>query len=156
MLIAGVLVGGSFLVIRKLTSSIPRINGVAALTAADQPLVPARFRGSMNVLLTGSAVAPSRRGGSGLDGSSRSPEMPSGLIAIINLNANHRGGVVVNLPANALVNIPGHGNVELGQALTLGGPSLLIRTVEKLTWERTAPFACCRAALLRRFPCPLG
>lgn len=133
---SGVLVGGSYLVIHHLASSIPRISDVTALTAADQPAVPARFRGSMNVLLTGSVVAPSHRAGSGLDGSSRAPESPSGLIAIIHLNANHRGGGVVNLPANALVNVPGHGNAELGSTLAIGGPSLLIRTVERLTGDR--------------------
>ena len=133
---AGALVGGSYLVVHNLASSIPRINGVTALTAADQPAVPARYSGSMNILLTGSAEPPGNRGGSGVDGSSPVPEDASGLIAVVHLNANHRGGGVINVPANALVSVPGRGKIELGDALSVGGPSLLIRTVEELTGDR--------------------
>jgi LCP family protein required for cell wall assembly len=136
VVIAGALVGGSYLVVNHLASSIHRINGVVALTAADQPLVPAKFKGSMTILLTGSATEPSERGGRGADGSSTAGEYSSGLIALIHLNANHRGGAVVSIPANALVAVHGHGNVELGDTLALGGPSLLIKTVESLTGDR--------------------
>ncbi len=136
VVLAGALVGGSYLFVNHLASSIHRINGVVALTAADQPLVPARFKGSMTILLTGSATEPAHRGGRGADGSSTAGEYSSGLIALVHLNASHRGGSVVSIPANALVYVHGHGNIELGDTLAIGGPSLLIRTVEKVTGDR--------------------
>ena len=90
----------------------------------------------MTILLTGSATEPAHRGGRGADGSSKAGEDPSGLIALVHLNASHRGGAVVSIPANALVYVHGHGNVELGDTLAIGGPSLLIKTVEKITGDR--------------------
>jgi LCP family protein required for cell wall assembly len=125
--------GGGFLLANHLLSSIHRIPDVTALTAADQPVMPAATRRSMTVLLTGSATEPSSRGGSGTDGASTAPEGQSGLIALIHLNANGHGGAVVSIPPNTLVSVPGHGKTELWNALALGGPSLLIQTVEQLT-----------------------
>ena len=68
-----------------------------------------------------------------MDGSSPAPEDPSGLIALVHLNADHRTGAVVSIPPNAVVSVPGHGRQQLGATLTEGGPSLLIASVEKLT-----------------------
>lgn len=126
-------VGTGYLVVNHIVGSIHRIPGIIALDAKDQPAVPAGFGGSMNVLLTGSAVEPAVRGGNGVDGSSRAPEDASGLIALVHLNASQRSGAVINLPADALVQVPGHGRTELSNTLAIGGPSLLIETVERLT-----------------------
>jgi len=129
-------VGGGYLVVNHLVGSIHRIPGIVALDAKDQPLVPARYGRSMTVLLTGSETEPAVRGGSGIDHSSQAPEELSGLIALVHLNASGRGGAVVSIPADALVRIPGHGRTELWNALTIGGPSLLIETVERVTHVR--------------------
>ncbi|MCM3884515.1 LCP family protein [Frankia sp. R82] len=40
---------------------------------------------------------------------------------------------MVSFPRDTLVRIPGHGRGKLNSAITLGGPSLLIRTLENLT-----------------------
>ncbi|EIV93995.1 cell envelope-related function transcriptional attenuator common domain [Frankia sp. QA3] len=40
---------------------------------------------------------------------------------------------MVSFPRDTLVRIPGHGRGKLNSAITLGGPSLLIRTIENLT-----------------------
>jgi LCP family protein required for cell wall assembly len=127
------LVGASYLVVNHIVSSIHRIPGIIALDAKDQPAVPAGFGRGMTVLLTGSAVEPADRGGGGVDGSSTAPEDASGLIALIHLNASQRSGAVVNIPADALVYVPGYGRTELSNTLAIGGPSLLIETVERLT-----------------------
>lgn len=127
VVLAGALVGGSYLFINHLASSFHRIHGIAALTAADQPAVPAKFRGSMTIVLTGSGLANA--------GPTQS-RARSGLISLIHLNADHRAGAVINIPADAIVRIPGHGFRELWAALPLGGPSLLIRTLEQLTHAR--------------------
>jgi LCP family protein required for cell wall assembly len=136
VLAAAGVVGAGYLVVNHIVSSIHRIPGIVALDAKDQPAVPAAERRSMSVLLTGSAVEPAVRGGRGVDGSSRAPEDASGLIALIHLNANQHGGSVISIPADAYVFVPGHGRTELSQTLAIGGPSLLIVTVEHLTHIR--------------------
>ncbi|WP_165818309.1 LCP family protein [Frankia canadensis] len=40
---------------------------------------------------------------------------------------------MVSFPRDTLVRIPGHGRGKINSAITLGGPSLLIRTIEDLT-----------------------
>jgi LCP family protein required for cell wall assembly len=43
---------------------------------------------------------------------------------------------LVSFPRDTLVSIPGHGRGKLNSAITIGGPSLLIRTIEQLTQLR--------------------
>jgi LCP family protein required for cell wall assembly len=43
---------------------------------------------------------------------------------------------LVSLPRDTLVTIPGHGRGKLNSAITTGGPSLLIKTIERLTQLR--------------------
>ena len=129
-------VGAGYLVVNHLVSSIHRIPGIVALDAKEQPAVAARFGRSMTVLLTGSATEPAVRHGHGVDRSSQAPEGQSGLIALVHLNASQRSGAVVSIPADAVVNVPRHGRTELWNTLKIGGPSLLIETVERLTHVR--------------------
>jgi LCP family protein required for cell wall assembly len=138
--VAGGLAGAGYLEVRHLAGSVHRIN-VAALTAADQPVMPAKTRRSTTVLVTGDASLPAHRGGSGVDGSSTDPEAMSGLIALVHLDANGRAGAVVDLPPNAEVEVPGAGRMELWSTLKLGGPSLLIKTVEHLTNVRVNDYS---------------
>jgi LCP family protein required for cell wall assembly len=131
-LVTGIAAGGTFFTARHLASSVQRLNGIAALDAAHQPLMPAKTRRSMTVLLTSSGQQPAPNGG-GVDGASPRPEALSGLIALVHLNASGRGGGVVSIPANTVVHVPGHGSRKIWTTLALGGPSLLIQTVERLT-----------------------
>ena len=39
----------------------------------------------------------------------------------------------MSIPPQAIVSIPGHGRGKIQDALTYGGPSLLVQTVEQLT-----------------------
>jgi anionic cell wall polymer biosynthesis LytR-Cps2A-Psr (LCP) family protein len=129
---AGALVGGGYFAVNHLASSVHRIQGIAALTAADQPVMPAASHKSTTVLLTGDSSLPANRGGRGADHSSPDPEAVSGLIAIVHLDANGRAGAVIGLPPDVVVSVPGHGKMELGNTLKVGGPSLLIETAEQL------------------------
>jgi len=136
VVVVGMVAGAGFLYLNHLVSAIPRIHGIAALTAANRPVMPAATRRSMTVLLAGSDVLPSVTRDGGLLGSSRSPQHMSGLIALVHLNALHHGGAVVSIPPNAVVDVPGFGQMQLWKTLSLGGPSLLIQTVEHLTHVR--------------------
>ncbi len=114
--VAGVLAGGGYLYLNHLASSVQRIQ-VAALDAKDQP---AAQPGSLNVLLTASGPFPGQ-------------DEETGLIELLHLDTDHQGGAAISFPANLLVSVPGHGQQRLGVVESIGGPSLLIRTLEDLT-----------------------
>src|SRR5439155_14823911 len=84
--VAGVVTGG-YLAVNHLASSVHRIHGIVALTALGKPVMPAVSRRSMTVLLTSSGEQPGRSGG-GIDGASRHPAPPAGLISLVHLNAS--------------------------------------------------------------------
>ena len=131
-LVVAIAAGGTFFTARNLIGNVQRLHGIVALDAAHQPVMPAATRKSMTVLLTSSGQRPGPNGG-GVDGASPSPVALSGLIALVHLDADNRGGGVVSIPANTVVHVPGHGSMKIWATLALGGPSLLIRTVESLT-----------------------
>ncbi len=115
VLVGAVAVGG-LVYGNHLASSVHRIP-VVALDAKDQP---AARPGSMTVLLTGTGVIPGN-------------DEETGLVELLHLNAGQHSGAVVSIPANAVVSVPGHGRTEIGDTLALGGPSLMIETLERLT-----------------------
>jgi LCP family protein required for cell wall assembly len=117
--VAGLIVGGGYLWVSHEIGSVQRIR-VAALDAKDQPLAEP---GSMTILLTASGMFPGA-------------DVPTGLIELIHFNADYQGGDVISFPANLLVHVPGHGDQRLGETLALGGPSLMIETLEHLTHVR--------------------
>jgi LCP family protein required for cell wall assembly len=116
ILLVGLAVGSGYLYINHVAGSVQRIK-VAALTAKDQPAAPP---GSLNILLTASGLFAGENA-------------QTGLIELLHLDADHHDGAVISFPANLLVSVPGHGEQRLGVVTSIGGPSLLIRTVEHLT-----------------------
>jgi LCP family protein required for cell wall assembly len=57
-------------------------------------------------------------------------------IHIIGVNLRTRRATILGFPRDSWVPIPGHGNNKINQATKIGGPSLLIRTIEHLTGIR--------------------
>jgi LCP family protein required for cell wall assembly len=131
-LVAGV-AGAGYFAVNHALSDIKRIPAFTRLDSVNRPVLPAATRHSMTILLTSSGLTPVKHQGHGVDGASTTPQEASGLIALLHFNANLKGGAVVSIPGNAEVTIPGHGRSELQNALSIGGPSLLIATVQKLT-----------------------
>lgn len=156
VLVAGAAVS-SYAVVSHLADNIRRIPNVfAGLDAAERPVMPAATRGSMTILLTGTEALPAHIGGHGALGSSTAPQATSGLIALVHINAGGRAGAVVRIPPNAVVNVPGHGVTQLWNTLPLGGPSLLIQTVESLTGVRIDHYSVVDLDGLARSLGPLG
>jgi LCP family protein required for cell wall assembly len=122
VVLAGALVGGTYWWLNHQVSSIQRIH-VAALDAKTQAAVSAGTPGSETILLTASGLFPGQ-------------SAATGLIELIHLDAGQTGGAVISFPANLLVSVPGHGKQRLGESLALGGPSLMIETLERLTGVR--------------------
>ena len=155
--VAGVVALGGFLAIRHLEGNIHRIPNVfVGLAAATKPLMPAATKKSMTILLTASDTLPAHVGGSGIDHSATAPQAPSALIALVHINANRKGGAIVSIPADTLVRIPGHGRGKISGALRLGGPSLLIATIQQLTGVRIDHYSVVNEAGLASALGPLG
>ena len=54
-------------------------------------------------------------------------------LMVVHVPADHRFVRVVSLPRDSWVNIPGHGMNKINAALALGGPQLMVQTVEQAT-----------------------
>jgi LCP family protein required for cell wall assembly len=128
VLLAGAAVGGGFLFVNHLTGSIQRIP--VRFTRLDAASRPAggydSYGGAMTVLITGEGIGPT--GDPGPPGPS-----DSGLIMLLHVNAEGYSGGVVSIPPQAVVWVPGHGRTAIQNALTCGGPSLLVQKVQQFT-----------------------
>ncbi len=60
-------------------------------------------------------------------------EVDTDTLMLVHVPANHRYIWVVSLPRDSWVNIPGHGMSKINAALGLGGPQLMVQTVEQVT-----------------------
>ena len=118
VVLLGVAAVGGYAFVNHLASSIQRIPvKFTKLAGATQPA------GAMTLLLTGATSGPIS---TGIPGS-------TGMIMLLHINAGDKGGGVVSIPPQALVQVPGHGQTELNNAVADGGASLLVRSVEQLT-----------------------
>lgn len=63
------------------------------------------------------------------------------VMMLVHLPADGASGYVMSLPRDSWVDIPGHGRAKLNAAFSLGGPTLLIQTVEQLTGVPVDHFA---------------
>lgn len=57
----------------------------------------------------------------------------SDVLMLVHIPADHSRVQVVSLPRDSWVDIPGHGMNKINAAIGLGGPRLMVRTVEKAT-----------------------
>lgn len=92
---------------------------------------------SLNILLVGSdarSAAPTT--GQGAGGGWRAGAQRTDTIMLLHLSDDRREASVVSLPRDSWVDVPGHGMNKINAAYSLGGPPLLIRTVEALTRVR--------------------
>jgi LCP family protein required for cell wall assembly len=94
-------------------------------------------KGAMNLLLVGS----DSREGLTRDESARlavgttasAAGRRSDTMMLVHLSADRRSVLVVSLPRDSYVAIPGHGHNKLNAAYAFGGPSLAVQTVEQAT-----------------------
>jgi LCP family protein required for cell wall assembly len=57
----------------------------------------------------------------------------SDVLMVAHVAADHRDVQVVSIPRDSWVNIPGHGMNKINAAFGIGGPALMVRTVEQVT-----------------------
>jgi polyisoprenyl-teichoic acid--peptidoglycan teichoic acid transferase len=77
----------------------------------------------------------------GSDARSGNPNLRADAIHIAGINTKTMRGAILNFPRDSYVNIPGHGSGKINEALYLGGPDLLARTLENITRIRIDYYA---------------
>ena len=118
-----VLAAGGYAYLNHVASSIPRVK-VANLVAVGAPgAAPGQ-----TFLVTSSQLGPTGR-------PVKDAALPTSanLVMILHINADGKHGGAVAIPDTIVVNVPGKGTHPLSYALENGGPSLLVKTVTKVT-----------------------
>jgi LCP family protein required for cell wall assembly len=117
--------GGAWVLTSYVSSSIGRINAGTTGTPASGPL---------NILVAGvdvrSGLTPREQAELhvGHDVSHNSD-----TLMLAHIPADHRYVQVVSLPRDSWVDIPGHGMNKINAAYGIGGPKLMVQTVEQAT-----------------------
>jgi len=62
-------------------------------------------------------------------------------IHLIEIDPKNRHAVIIGIPRDSWVSIPGHGMNKINASMAIGGPPLLIRTIEQLSGIRIQYFA---------------
>jgi LCP family protein required for cell wall assembly len=119
IVLLGVAAAGLFVYVDHELGSIPR--------------VPVRFlvkyspSDGMTILLTDTDDGP------GAVNSVKQAGAKSGMILLLHIDAANRGVGAVSIPPGTVVNVPGHGTMQIDDVEAVGGPSLLVETVHDLT-----------------------
>src|SRR5919199_180245 len=84
------------------------------------------------------------------------PDARSDAIMIARFAGDREHAQVISIPRDSWVDIPGHGMDKINAAYALGGPTLLIQTVEQLTGVRIDHYAAIDFAGLTQVTDDLG
>ncbi|WP_346621243.1 LCP family protein [Blastococcus montanus] len=126
--------GGLWLLADRWAGNIGRVSGVFADIEDDARPAPAISGVSgaeepVTFLLVGSDTRSA--GEQGVDPGGRSD-----AIMLARLSADRQHAQVISIPRDSWVDIPGHGMGKINASYAVGGPSLLVQTVEQLTQVR--------------------
>jgi LCP family protein required for cell wall assembly len=122
IVLIGAVAAGSFAYFNHVVGSIPRI--------------PVKFLAQVNpshgmtILLTDAQV-----GHTGLTAAQASGDASdkTGLIMLLHINAGNKAGGVVSIPPQTMVKVPGRGEMQIQYVVAVGGPSLLVETINRLS-----------------------
>jgi LCP family protein required for cell wall assembly len=118
--------GGAWALTSYINGHLGRLNAGTAGTPSSGPL---------NIVVAGldERTGLTQRQQALLHVGANSGETDTDTLMVVHVPANHRYVRVVSLPRDSWVNIPGHGMNKINAALGIGGPSLMVQTIEQLT-----------------------
>jgi LCP family protein required for cell wall assembly len=121
-----VVAAGAWAVTSYINDAFNRINAGTGGTPSSGPL---------NIVVAGldERTGLSRQQQVALGVGTSQGEDDTDTLMLVHVPADHRYVQVVSLPRDSWVNIPGHGMNKINAALALGGPQLMVSTVEQLT-----------------------
>jgi LCP family protein required for cell wall assembly len=103
--------------------------------------------GSVNLLIAGLDAD---------DGARNEPGTRSDAIMLLHLDADRGGAWLVSIPRDTWVSLPGHGERRIDAAYALGGPALLVETLERFTRLRIDHLAVIDRTGVRRLTDGVG
>jgi LCP family protein required for cell wall assembly len=118
--------GGSWALTGYVNAHLGRVNAGTTGTPSSGPL---------NILVAGldERTGLTRLQQERLHVGQNTGETNTDTLMVVHVPADHRFVRVVSLPRDSWVNIPGHGMNKINAALGLGGPPLMVQTVEQAT-----------------------
>jgi LCP family protein required for cell wall assembly len=118
--------GGSWALTGYVNAHLGRVNAGTTGTPSSGPL---------NILVAGldERTGLTRLQQQRLHVGQNTGETNTDTLMVVHVPADHRFVRVVSLPRDSWVNIPGHGMNKINAALGLGGPQLMVQTVEQAT-----------------------
>jgi LCP family protein required for cell wall assembly len=127
---------GVYLMASNYLRSVHRIgNPFAGIPAAQRPARPRGLAGADVTFLVGGLDTRSAVPTTGKAARSAMRGRTDTLM-LVHLLAGSRGAYVVSIPRDSWVPIPGYGDGKVNWAYVFGGPSLAVRTVERITRVR--------------------
>jgi LCP family protein required for cell wall assembly len=119
-------VGAFFWAQRGYDKNIERIDDPFGPLIKERP--PVAAPGAKNILLLGSDSRISADPGAWIRGAQRTD-----AIMIAHVPSDRSQLQITSIPRDSWVSIPGHGKNKINAAFSFGGPTLMVKTVEKLT-----------------------
>ena len=118
--------GGAWALTSYINGHLGRLNAGTAGTPSSGPL---------NIVVAGldERTGLTRRQQAVLHVGASSGETNTDTLMVVHVPADHRYVQVVSVPRDSWVNIPGHGMNKINAALGIGGPTLMVQTIEQLT-----------------------
>jgi LCP family protein required for cell wall assembly len=130
LVLAGGGIGVALWLQRGYNQNIERIGDpFGPLIETERPKAVAT--GAMNILLLGSDSRISTDPGAWIRGAQRTD-----AIMIAHVPADRSAVTVTSIPRDSWVTVPGHGKNKINAGFSFGGPTLMVKTVEKLTGVR--------------------
>ena len=132
--------GGAWWLTERYAGNVDRIGDVLAEIPEDSrpapasPTAPSVEGTPLTFLLVGSDSREATPDG-------EAPGGRSDAIMLARVTADRSHAQVISIPRDSWVDIPGHGMNKINASYALGGPALLIQTVEQLTGVRIDHFA---------------
>jgi LCP family protein required for cell wall assembly len=104
--------------------------GAPPAAASDPGILIGSAHADYAPLLTGSTPIVILAVGSGARPGDDVEHSLSDSLHLIFLNPDRHSATLVGIPRDSWVNIPGHGTEKINNALVLGGPDLMVQTIE--------------------------
>ncbi|MEB3366471.1 LCP family protein [Saccharopolyspora mangrovi] len=143
LLLAVLAVSALFGISEHLAQRVQRVPDVFNdVPASGRPVQEHPADRSITFLLVGADNGTAEHtSGSAPNTSASTGNQRSDVIMVARLSADRRSALVASIPRDSWVDIPGHGKGKLNSAFALGGPSLLVRTLEQFTGVRVDHYA---------------
>ncbi|MDQ1292393.1 MAG: hypothetical protein QG608_271 [Actinomycetota bacterium] len=104
----------------------------AAIDPTTRPSMAPEAEDALNVLLLGS----DSRVSAGDPAQWKAGAQRTDAIMIVHVDADRKHPAIISIPRDSWVPIPENGHGKINAAFSFGGPTLMVRTVEKLTGVR--------------------